>query len=149
MPYHTEIMLLEIFDLYNRITNKESINLEILERTFYSFQDLINTREELEVNNNFDEEFENLLDKLSDYFTLDDEELIYNEDIDIIYDQLLLEFECEDNELTYLDNYLGDYLENIIIYKDLELPIPINETKDIFSINQNIVSLYNFLLNMN
>ena len=62
MPYHTEIMILEILDLYNRTTEEDSINLELLEQAFYSAQDLINAREELEINNSFDEELDNLLD---------------------------------------------------------------------------------------
>ena len=59
--YHSELIFLDLFNIYQIMTEEDSIDLDILERAFYTFQDLINVKEGINVCNDFSEELDSLL----------------------------------------------------------------------------------------
>ena len=136
MTYHTEFMIVAILNIYESMTEESSINLETLERAFYTFQDILNSKEHLETAFVFEEELENLVETIPG-FSLEADELVID-DITIIYDELLLKYPIT----TEIDGYLDEYVQNLAIYQDLELPIPLEDTKEFFALNERILKLY-------
>ena len=136
MTYHTEFMIVAILNIYESITEESSITLETLERAFYTFQDILNSKEHLQTTFVFEEELENLIETIPG-FSIEADELVID-DITIIYDELLLKYPT----ITEIDGYLDEYVQNLAIYQDLELPIPIDDTKEFFELNNNILRLY-------
>lgn len=136
MTYHTEFMIVAILNIYESMTEESSINLETLERAFYTFQDILNSKEHLETAFVFEEELENLVENIPG-FSLEADELVID-DITIIYDELLLKYPIT----TEIDGYLDEYVQNLAIYQDLELPIPLEDTKEFFELNERILKLY-------
>lgn len=138
MPYHTEILFFEIFKLYYSVTNTNSLKMETLEEAFYSLQDIINSKEELAINNIFEEELQNLFETLPEAFTFEDDEIIINEDIELVFDQILMKFPT----LKPIDFSIQEYIQNIIMYDSLNLPIPLQDTQELFNINRRIIQIY-------
>ena len=61
-----------------------------------------------------------------------------NENIELVFDEILETYPI----LTEIDCALEEYVQNIIIYKSLNLTIPLKETSYIFQMNQKIMQLY-------
>ncbi|MBE6154302.1 MAG: hypothetical protein E7163_01835 [Firmicutes bacterium] len=138
MPYHTEIMFFEILKLNYYLTGNESLKLNILEEAFYALQDVINIKEELTINNIFEEELEKLLENFSNSFVIEDDEIIISEDIELVYDEIIMKIPT----LKEIDYAIQEYVQNVIVYKSLQIPVPIEETKELFEINLRIMQLY-------
>lgn len=137
MAYHIEFILFELIKFYQENTKEDTINLEDLKEAFYTLQDSINKRENLNEKSSFEEALEALEEICLDSIRLTDTDLTI-EDINIIFNELLLKFE----NLTAIDASVEDYVANICIYKALHIPLPLHETKDYFAINNHIIQIY-------
>ena len=137
---HPELIILSLIDLYTSLTNEDTIDLESLQKAFKILEAIINNNEDIMTNFNFSATLTKFTTKYANYFDLDDFYLTITSDLDIIYDLIL-------SELTpsYLDDCIEEYMHNIAIYEALEIPIPLNETKQIFTLNREIMHTYNLI----
>lgn len=139
--FHSICMIFELLYLKKIITEDSTVSLSVLEEAFYNLQDILNAKTDAQECLVFDEAIDDLLENYGYLFNLDDDEISFNEefDPDNIYDEI-----CEilGDEKTYIDE---EYIQNIIIYHTLKLPIPLEETQPYFSLNQNLVHLFYLL----
>jgi len=143
MKYHVECLLFELIKLYQESTKEDTISLDRLRNAFYALQDLINKRDEVTETWVFEDALEALQDCCSESIRVTDDELIIQEDLEILYDEILLSIE----KLSAIDASMDTYAANIKIYQELQIPIPLTETSIYFEINLQIMQIYLMLAN--
>ena len=137
---HSEFLFFQIIKLYKETTGEDKLQLDKLERAFYSLEEIISNYLGISLEYVFYEELDNLLDKYDNLFIMDDDGISFI-DIDpyIIEEEIMINL--SDNDFKY-DCRLADYVQNIIIYHDLEIPVPIKDYQDIFDLNASIIQNY-------
>ncbi len=140
---HSEVMLLEIMKLYVKTTKEESLELEKLEKAFYTLEDLIGSRLGICVDYVFDEELEKLENWSEGIFEVDGDSISFDENsILLLEDQVYLSL--ADDNLNY-DQYLALFIHNICLYKDLDIVPPIEEFQNILDLCFTIMQDYQLL----
>ena len=141
---HSEIMLLEIIRLYVNSVHDEPLDVENLEKAFYTLEEIAGTNLGIPLEYEFYselEKFENICDGIINI----DENQIYIEDdenLDILENQVLVSLENEDMSL---DGFVSEYVYNIDLYKDLGIKPPFHEYQDILNLSTNILKRYKLL----
>ena len=141
---HSEIMLLEIIRLYVNSVHDEPLDVENLEKAFYTLEEIAGTNLGIPLEYEFYselEKFENICDGIINI----DENQIYIEDdenLDILENQVLVSLENEDMSL---DGFVSEYVYNIGLYKDLGIKPPFHEYQDILNLSTNILKCYKLL----
>lgn len=144
MKFHSICMIFELLYLKEQITEDSTTNLKDLEDAFYELQDLLNTKLDTTSCLTFDDAIDELIEDYGYLFNLTEDEISFDEkqDSDDIYEDM-----CDilGEEMSYFDADIQEYIQNIIIYDALKLPIPLNDTKDFFNLNKSIVFAFYLL----
>ena len=137
---HSEFMLFEIIKLYQNITGEDSIDYHKLEKAFYSLEEIASNFLGVSLSYAFDEELEKLEDKYSELFYVDHGQIgLADVDCELIRDEMILQLAGEDFTLDYC---LEDVIQNICIYRDLEINVPIKEYEELFNMNATLMQNY-------
>ncbi len=133
---HSDIILFEIINFYNKITTEENIDILNLKLAFINILTSINETENTLYNFNFNECLESFINKYSDYFDL-------NNNILNFYDLENLELElANDIELSFIDDLIFVRVESANVCQALDIPIPYEDTKEYFDLNSKIMQTY-------
>lgn len=141
---HSEIILLELIKLYYDTSSGDCLNLDNLEKAFYTIEELAGNFLDIILEYDFYQEFDKFEEICEDTFYLKDDQISFldEEALDLLEDVVLLSLEGED--LTY-DGFISDIIHNICIYKDLNIKPCLQEYSTIFynclSIVQNYINL--------
>ncbi len=139
---HSEFMFFEILDLYFKITGENKIEFDKLEKAFYTLQDIIESHLGISISYAFLEELEKLVCDYQDLFYYDEEKIGFADaDPSLIRDEILFHLKDENLELDY---NLYFYVQNMAIYRDLNIYIPLENYQDLFNTSCSI--LQNYLL---
>ncbi len=138
MILHPDIMIYELLELYFKITNDNIINIPDLQAAFLTLQNIINTEENQYFDYDFNEIFNNFCNEYSDYLDIFNNNLIINEDLVILLDAILEKYKY----YSALDQTICLYIENINIFKALNLDIPHQEMQTYFLLNKEIIDTY-------
>ena len=134
---HKEYLLFYIIDLYTKITNMDTIDIRDLTTAFYTLEEL---HEYVTPNYDFDASLKEFVETFSEYLIYDNKEIIIIGDLDELFNDLI---ECI--EPSYYDDTLEEYVHNIHIYEALDIPIPLEETKETFNLNLKIMHIYTLI----
>lgn len=142
--FHSICMIFELLYLKEQITDDSTICLEDLEDAFYDLQDLLNTKLDTNSCLTFEDAIEELIEDYDYLFNLTEDEISFDEeqDSDDIYEDI-----CEilGEKMSIYDEDIQEYIQNIIIYDALKLPIPLEDTKDLFTLNKSITIAFYIL----
>ncbi len=133
---HTDIILYEIINFYNEMTNEESIDINNLKTAFINLITSINETENTLYNFDFSTCLESFINKYSDYLILDNDILNFY-DLGTLEDEL-----ANDIELSFIDDLIFVKVESASICDALDIPLPYEETKDYFDLNAKIMQTY-------
>ncbi len=133
---HTDIILFEIINFYNKLTNEDNIDINNLKIAFINLIKSINETENTLYNFNFNESLELFINKYSNYLELDDN-ILYFADLDSLEDEL-----ANDIELSFIDDLIFPKVESADICEALDIPIPYEETEEYFALNSKIMQTY-------
>lgn len=138
---HSEVMFLEIMNIYGIFTNYAELDLDILKEAFYELQDII-TNNLQTINFDFEEELDKLVSNYSSIFELTEDTLIIEGDInkacELLNEQL-------DGGLTKNDDCIAYLVQNINIYHILDIKDPTAQYEPFWMLNKSILA-YHFLL---
>ena len=138
MILHPDLMIYELLEIYFKITNENYINLNILEKSLYTLENIINTNENTHFNYNFKDIINNFLNQYQDYIDTYNNTLYLNCDLAHFLDAILE----NKNFYSEIDQTICTYLENIAIFKSLNINIPHKEMQDYFILNKEIITTY-------
>ena len=115
---HSEIMLLELIKLYYKTSDGEDLDLDNLEKAFYTLEELIGNQLNVILEYDFNQEFDKFEEMSENNFTIQDNRICFSDEeyLDLLEDLVLLALEDED--LTY-DGFISNTLHNICIYRDI------------------------------
>lgn len=140
---HSEFLFYEIVRMNYLVTGDEYIELDKLEKAFYSLSDIAMKRLNIQVQYSFREELEKLKEDYSYLFAFDEDSLSFkdldNIGLEDIEDAICANYESKD--LDY-DSYLPTYIENIAIYRALDFEVPLKEYNHLFQLSALILDQY-------
>ena len=140
---HSEFLFYEIVRMNYLVTGDEYIELDKLEKAFYSLSDIARKRLNIKVEYSFREELEKLKEDYSYLFDFDDGSLSFKDlddiTLDDIEDAICSNYDSKD--LDY-DSYLPTYIENIAIYRALNFNVPLKEYNHFFQLSALILDQY-------
>ncbi|MDE5539362.1 MAG: hypothetical protein K2J20_02625 [Bacilli bacterium] len=138
MKFHAEILIFELLKLSKDVTDNNHLPLGELEEAFYSAQDIINSEAECSCCYVFSDELTKLLEKYSEYFEFKDNNLHLTYDVESTFNMFLGEL----NTLTETDFYIPRYIQNVVVYHSLKLPMPHSDIKPYFQANEELLQTY-------
>lgn len=138
MKVHSDIIILEILILYFEYTNETEIDLKMLEKSFHILTSIINYKNNLDLRFDFKNELENFLEKYSDYITENDNTLTLTSELKDLFNAVI----DSHSILSTIDGKCQDYIFDYKIYQALGISIPIEETKEYFDLNRDIIKAY-------
>ena len=141
---HSEIMLLELIKLYYKTSDGEDLDLDNLEKAFYTLEELIGNQLNVILEYDFNQEFDKFEEMSENNFTIQDNRICFSDEeyLDLLEDLVLLALEDED--LTY-DGFISNSLHNICIYRDLNIKPCYDKYTNLFSNCFTIMQNYLFL----
>ena len=134
---NSEYLICYLINLYVYVTNNPIISISNLSKAFNTLKNIIEEDYNTHFNLDFTSSLKNMLENYPEYLTSNNTELELTGDLD----ELFIELE-NDLELSEIDYSIEDYINNIYVYEDLDLYIPLKETEPIFNINKEITNIY-------
>ena len=138
MKVHSDIIILEILNLYFEYTNELEIDLEKLKRSFYILIDIINQENEINLNLDFNTELKRFLDKFRDHIEEDNDAITLISELNELFNAVI----DSHKSLTLIDYECQDYIFDRRIYDALNIRIPIEEMEKYFDLNKKIIKTY-------
>ena len=140
---HSEFLFYDIMRMNYLVTGYDYIELDKLEKAFYSLSNIARKRLNIKVQYSFEEELDKLQEKYGDLFSFDEDLLSFKGldeiELDDIEDAICSNYDSKD--LAY-DAYLPTYIENVAIYRDLDFKVPLKEYNHIFQLSALIIDQY-------
>lgn len=137
------LLIYNLLDLKYQITDDSTIKLETLESAFYGLKQIISIATNQGLDLTFEEVIEYLLEEFPHLFNLFDDEISFaKENPDIIFEEIKSSFE---EEITEFDQDTKEFIHTILIYRILNLPIPIEEAQPFFELSKNLSFTYQIL----
>ncbi len=131
------VMIYELIKLYYDCTGSLSIEYDKLEKAFYTLQELVCNNYDITSDLVFLEEIDNIEVEFGDIFMVDNGVLSYSiENINCLKQK-----DLDEDDIYNLDTLV----QNINIYNDLDIPVPISDYKDLFDYNATIIKNYMIL----
>ncbi|MCI9281328.1 MAG: hypothetical protein HFI49_03630 [Bacilli bacterium] len=138
MKVHSDIIIFEILNLYFEFTNEKEIDIEKLKKSFYVLIDIINKKNSLNINFDFNSELKKFLDKFSDHIEENNDTITLISDLSELFNALIDSYES----LTLIDSDCQNYVFDRRVYDALSIRIPIDEMQEYFDLNKKIIKAY-------
>ena len=140
MILHGIVVLFELINFYVTIKKEDTIDINDLELAYNILTTKMEDLEQAELDSNFTEALNNLLDKYSDYIYLDNDDLTIEDDITSLFEAI-----TNDITITVNDDILQETILDTRIFDALNISIPLEEYADIFNINKEITNIYKLI----
>lgn len=141
---HSEIMFLELIQLYLEMSQDNTLELEKLERAFYTLEELLGNHLGISVEYVFDEELEKFDTLCEGIISLDEHTMYFDEDNSSeLLEEIVTSSFCDD--YYDFDSEVADIVHNIYVYHDLEIEPNLSDYQDILNASLTIYKDYQIL----
>ena len=113
-------------------------DIEKLKKSFYVLIDIINKKNSLNINFDFNSELKKFLDKFSDHIEENNDTITLISDLSELFNALIDSYES----LTLIDSDCQNYVFDRRVYDALSIRIPIDEMQEYFDLNKKIIKAY-------
>jgi len=135
MTFHSSVLIFELLNLFFIANEDTYLSIEDLNASFNILVNITNRKENTSLSFNFTKEWTKFLESYSELLDIEED---YIKDVNL--DSLYHKITQNTKYLTTIDTEITTYVHNMEIYKILNIPIPIQETSTIFTINGDIIT---------